>query len=300
MTELALAIALAGVAVAARIALMPQIGFRAPFALVFVAVVCATLLGGWRSGIAATLIGQALAWYILIEPAYSFKLLSVQDAVSLGIVTICQLIIVGVVTLYQRQIDANERVRETLVNELNHRVKNTLAVVQSLAHQTLRRSPPEEVALYEGRLQALAGAHNLLTSRDWGYSSLSDVITEALRPFAFSPERLSISGPQILVSPRSAVNLTLVIHELATNAVKYGAMSNEVGRIEIGWSSGHNLPETFIWRESGGPSVTPPKQKGFGTRLIQRSLAAELGVDVDLAFEPDGLVCRVEAGPRNS
>lgn len=297
MTELALATALAVVAISGRIALLPQMGLRAPFALVFVAVVCATLLGGWRSGVAATLIGQVLAWYILIEPAYSVKLLSGKDAASLGIVTLCQLVIVAVVWLYQRQIDKHERVRDTLVNELNHRVKNTLAIVQSLAHQTLRRAPSDEVALFERRLQALAGAHDLLTSRDWGKSSFKELIEDALRPFAFPADRLSISGPEVSVPPTTAVNLTLVVHELATNAVKHGAMSNGSGRIDIKWSDGDNLPDWFEWREGGGPKVVPPKRKGFGTRLIQRGLAAELGVKVNFTFEPDGLVCRVEAGP---
>jgi two-component sensor histidine kinase len=295
LTELALAAALASIAAAVRYFLSPLIGTAAPFALVFVAVVCATLLGGWKSGAAAALIGQALAWYLVVEPAHSFKVLSASEGGALAVVTVSELTIVAVVALYQREIDGQQRVREILVNELNHRVKNTLAVVQSLAHQTLRLGVPGEVKQFNARLQALAGAHNLLTRRHWREADLSEVIGEALRPFAIPADRISIRGPEVSIAPKTAVNLTLVIHELATNAIKYGALQNGEGAIKIEWTEGNGLPGSFVWQESGGPVVAPPEKKGFGTRLIERGLAAELGANVELGFRPDGLLCRIEA-----
>lgn len=293
-TEVAIGFALAVAAVAARLAIEPVMGLRAPFALVFVAVVCATLLAGWRSGVVAVLVGQALTWYLLVRPSLEFTVENAADAASLIVGTTSELVIVAVVALYQREIAIQQRHRDILVSELNHRVKNTLAVAQSLAHQTLGKAAPAEMQLLDGRLQALARAHNLLTERNWSQAELRDVIDTALRPFAIPPERLSVRGPALPVSPKTAVNLTLVLHELATNALKYGALANDSGRIEVEWIFGEDLPRSFTWRERGGPPVSRPTRTGFGTRLIERGLAAELGAKVSLAFEADGLVCSIE------
>jgi two-component sensor histidine kinase len=295
VTEGAVGAGLAVTAVLARAALDPLTGDRAPFALGFVAVVCATLFAGWRSGLVAVVIGQGLTWYLLVRPTFSFALLSDADAASLITATASQLVVVAIVALYQREIETQQRHRDILVGELNHRVKNMLAVVQSLAHQTLGRAAPGEMALFDGRLQALARAHNLLTERNWSKAALSEVIETALRPFAIPTERLRIEGPPVAVAPQTAVNLTLVLHELATNAMKYGALSNGQGGIEIAWTAGEDLPRALTWRERGGPRVEAPRTTGFGTRLIQRGLASELGAKVKLDFDPDGLVCSIES-----
>jgi two-component sensor histidine kinase len=280
--------------VLARMALGPLLGQKAPFALGFVAVVCATILGGWRTGLVASLVGQVLTWFVIYEPAYSFNLLSEADRWTMLVASVCQLVVVTAVALYQKEIGRQQETREILVAELNHRVKNTLAIVQSLAQQTFRRGTKEDTAMFEQRLQALAGAHNLLTSNNWVETELEEVIQTALLPFGLKMGRVIMRGPKVSVPPKTAVNLTLVVHELATNAVKYGALSNESGNVDISWADGQGFPRTFTWRENGGPTVAPPTRNGFGTRLIRRGLAAELGAKVHLDFEPDGLQCRLE------
>jgi len=260
----------------------------------FVAVVFATLFAGWRSGLAATLIGQCIAWFMIVLPNFNFELLSKTDAASLVFATLSQLLVVGIVALYQREIARHERVREMLVNELNHRVKNTLAIVQGIAYQTLRDRSGEEAALFDGRLEALATAHSLLSQSEWKDANLSQVIKAALAPFGIPSERITMAGPEVLVTPKAAVNLTLVVHELATNALKYGALKDGEGKVCIEWGEGDYLPRSFRWEESGGPPVMHPTRKGFGTRLIERCLAAELEAKVDMTFEPAGLVCRIE------
>lgn len=189
--------------------------------------------------------------------------------------------------------EQSERHQQLLIGELNHRVKNTLSVVQSLAHQTFRgrHSPKDAIAAFEARLQALASAHNLLTSQRWESASMTQVVESALAPFC-TLNRCDVSGPDLKIVPQTAVTLALAVHELATNASKYGALSAEGGKIDVTWKS---LDGSFelLWRESGGPPVTPPTAEGFGMRLIRRSLAADLKGTVDMDFRESGLECRV-------
>ena len=188
-----------------------------------------------------------------------------------------------------------ERQQQMLVGELNHRVKNTLAIVQSLARQTFEKdaAPGGAIATFEGRLQALATAHNLLTRKSWESASMAEVIAEALAPFCVE-SRCEADGPKLLLPPATAVALSLATHELATNAAKYGALSNESGRVSVRWSIGKDAL-SFIWREEGGPTTAPPAREGFGTKLIKRTLAAELRGTAELDFQPSGLVCRLKA-----
>ncbi|WP_114227703.1 PAS domain-containing sensor histidine kinase [Sphingomonas sediminicola] len=188
-----------------------------------------------------------------------------------------------------------ENHQRLLVGELNHRVKNTLAIVQSLTHQTFRpgQDPHESIKAFEGRLQALAAAHNLLTSENWEAAGLHDVIEAALDPFG--PDgRFTLGGPHIRLPPATAVSLALAMHELATNASKYGALSNDGGRVSVHWrrADGRLLID---WREEGGPRVTAPLRQGFGTRMLSRALARELGGTVTLTYDSAGLRCAIEA-----
>lgn len=202
--------------------------------------------------------------------------------------------------------DVTERKRweehqRLLIDELNHRVKNTLAVVQGVAHQTFRdtASMPEARRAFEGRLSALAAAHNVLTRQNWSHAYLREIIETALAPFRQAdPGRISISGPDLSLSPKTAVSLALALHELATNAVKYGALSNEIGRVAIRWLTTVSEDDTALqldWMESGGPSVQTPSRRGFGTRMIERGLAAELNGKVQLHFQEKGLRCEIRA-----
>ena len=200
-----------------------------------------------------------------------------------------------------RERRAIEQHRELLINELNHRVKNTLATVQSIAAQTLRsRAVPEGAREdFEARLIALSEAHNLLTRANWESATLGDVIEVALRPHrAQEGDRFMIEGPVTRLGPKTALAMAMAVHELATNAIKYGALSNETGRVSLSWrvEAAEGVRRfRFQWREIGGPPVTPPKRRGFGSRLIERGLAAEFAGDVRLDFEPEGLVCTIDA-----
>jgi PAS domain S-box-containing protein len=197
---------------------------------------------------------------------------------------------------------AAEEHRELLINELNHRVKNTLATVQSIAAQTLRTGAIEAEVRerLDARLMALSDAHNLLTEHNWEGATLDEVVRIALRPHRTEGDyrdRFSAEGPIVNLLPKTALAIAMAFHELATNALKYGALSNEGGRVRIRWDviSDAGQPRLrVVWTESGGPSVTPPSRTGFGTRLIERGLAAELGGSVSLSYPPTGVVCTVD------
>lgn len=198
-------------------------------------------------------------------------------------------------------IDISERQRadaqrELLLAELNHRVKNTLAVVQAMAHQTFRNVPREPRQAFESRLLALSATHNLLTASNWESAALSDIAADTLQPGGAYKGRVEISGPRLLLPPREALALAMALHELMTNAVKYGALSNDKGRVNLRWSrSGGAAPSLRIdWDESGGPPVKAPERRGFGTVLLQRSLEEDLGGTVELNYRPEGFTCAVD------
>ncbi len=189
----------------------------------------------------------------------------------------------------------HEQRRELLIHELNHRVKNTLAVVQAMAFQSLN-APDRTIALaaFDARLQALAAAHDVLTQRRWESADLETVVRRAMEAHAPAPDRLSISGPNVQLAARSALAFSLAVHELATNAVKYGAFSRATGAVSVSWTivDGRLLWE---WREEGGPPTQKPARFGFGLRLIERGLAHDLQGRVTVSFSPSGLRCVVDA-----
>ena len=194
-----------------------------------------------------------------------------------------------------------DRHQKLLVNELNHRVKNSLATVQSIASQTLRNAESLDAArrAIDSRLQAMARAHDVLTRENWESAELWEVIAEAVAPYRNAQEnRLHLMGPKVRVSPRMALTLSMAVQELATNAAKYGALSNEQGRISISWKVAASVPPSRLrlqWQESGGPSVATPSRRGFGSRLIERGLAQELDGEVKIEFAPEGVICTVDA-----
>jgi PAS domain S-box-containing protein len=186
-----------------------------------------------------------------------------------------------------------------LTNELNHRVKNTLATMQAVASQTFRNATSLEDAKmsFLDRLSAMAGAHDILTRESWEGAELSDVARVAAAGFDTS-SRIDWSGPRLRLVPRTAIAVAMALHELATNAVKYGALSAEGGRVELTWRIDGEPGEQRLrmrWREYGGPPVGPPTRRGFGSRLIEDGLSRELGGEVRILFEPDGVLCTVDA-----
>nr|WP_246216009.1 HWE histidine kinase domain-containing protein [Microvirga makkahensis] len=194
-----------------------------------------------------------------------------------------------------------------LINELNHRVKNTLATVQSLAAQSFSRLASHEDeelraarSAFEARLFALARGHDVLTRENWEGANLSDVLAEACAPYKASAAertRIGMDGPDLRIAPPMALCLSMTLHELFTNALKYGALSNSSGRIRLSWSTfaaatGQRL--IMRWEERGGPPVSPPRRTGFGSRLIQKGLARELNGSAHIAYESAGVICTID------
>jgi two-component sensor histidine kinase len=192
--------------------------------------------------------------------------------------------------------EAEER-QAMLMAELNHRVKNTLATVQSLALQTARSGQGSSrveqfTSDFQARLLALARAHDLLTARTWTGATLADVAAAALAPWRASADggRIDVGGPAVWLRPQQALGLSLALHELATNAAKHGSLNGEDGRITLEWRRVDRDRIMLEWVERGGPRVSPPARRGFGTRLLERGLPSELGRDarVALRYDPEG------------
>ena len=192
------------------------------------------------------------------------------------------------------------RDKELLIHELNHRVKNTLATVQSITFQTLRNaeSPEQAASAIENRLRALSYAHDVLTRENWEAANLSEIVAQAVEPYRSRGEhRIHVRGSPARLPPRMALAMAMALQELATNAVKHGALSNAAGEVSVHWElrgkeGGYHLH--IRWQESGGPSVAAERSKrGFGTRLIERTVKQELEGDLRIEFAPTGLVCEL-------
>jgi two-component sensor histidine kinase len=212
--------------------------------------------------------------------------------------------IVGVINCFQDISDrkVSEERQSVLLNELNHRVKNTLSTIQAVATYTFRAdSGPEALAKFENRLMALSRAHNVLTDTKWSGAGLYDIVRDTLQCNAGDAgdagNRLRISGPDIQLKPQLALSMATVLHELYTNAVRYGALSSGEGQVALVWSVTGGAAERTLklsWQESNGPEVLPPTKSGFGTRVIERSLLQEHQALVDLDFSPSGVRCEIE------
>lgn len=186
-----------------------------------------------------------------------------------------------------------ERRQQLLIGELNHRVKNTLATVQSLAEQTLKNAdtPKTFAKAFTSRLLALAEAHDLLTREAWQAVQLGDIARAVLKAW-IEDGRADLEGPSIRISPKQALALAMAFNELLTNAIKYGALSRPEGRIMLSWECNGGC--TLRWEERGGPPAVAPSRQGFGIRVLNRALAYELGYPADLRFEPTGVICTIK------
>jgi two-component sensor histidine kinase len=201
--------------------------------------------------------------------------------------------------------EAAARRQAILLHELNHRVKNTLATVQGIAAQTLRTDRKMEAArsAFLARLLALAKTHDLLTATNWAGSSVREVVLAELLPFRDEarPGRVKVDGPEVGLTPNATVALGMAVHELVTNAVKYGALSVPGGSVEVAWcvpaprEPGIAARRLHLaWTEMGGPPVVPPSRRGFGSRLIERGLARELGGTTRIEFAREGVRCAMD------
>jgi two-component sensor histidine kinase len=291
----AVAVGLALVVVAGllRHLLNPFLGGGYAFLTFFLAVIAAAALGGFAGYAAALSASTLLAWYLFVPPRMTFQVATETDAVALLAFVFVAGLSGAIAAGLRRALDRlelAERGRQLLIDELNHRVKNTLSTVQSLAAQTARSAG--SVAAFEqvflDRLQALSRAHNLLTERGWRGAELGELIRATLAAHDTDGARISIEGPPIRLGPNSAVTVNLAVHELATNAIKYGALSSPQGRVEVRWADVGDAME-FLWRESGLQDVAPPTRQGFGSRLL-RAAARELDAEVEPRHTPQGYV----------
>lgn len=182
-----------------------------------------------------------------------------------------------------------EETRQILTREVNHRSKNLLAIVQVIARQTAGQSPKDFAKSLGRRLQALASNHDLLVNSAWRPVGLAELVHSQLDPLGAVEDRVELSGPDVKVSPSAAQALSMALHELATNAVKYGSLSNETGQVKITWRIDED-DFYMAWREIGGPPVDPPTSKGFGTTVLDALTASAMSGVVDMDYAPDGLV----------
>ena len=186
-----------------------------------------------------------------------------------------------------------------LTAELQHRVKNMLATVMAIANRTFRgdvHEGPRQV--FGARLMTLSQAHDALTESNWDRTGVFGIVRGALTPHQLGQDRVVVAGPDLDLDPKQALALALAVNELATNASKYGALSNPAGTVEVSWwreAAGKNPAFKFVWRETGGPAVVAPVREGFGSRVIKQSLADDFGGTVELAYEPAGFACTLTA-----
>jgi len=185
--------------------------------------------------------------------------------------------------------------RDLLIAEVNHRVKNTLATVTSIAHQSFKTQQPLDACIrsFDERIRALAQTHTRLAETSWSGVALQTIVADETAPYG-TANNLRIEGPDIMLSPKCAISLGMALHELATNAAKYGALSTTGGTVNINWEFCPSQNEIrLIWAEFGGPKVTPPQRSGFGRTLLEKALASDLGGTVKMDFRQEGLMCLI-------
>jgi two-component sensor histidine kinase len=204
--------------------------------------------------------------------------------------------VVGVVLDVTEQRTALER-QKLLIGELNHRVKNTLATVQSITAQTMRSTSNFTDAQrgIETRLLALSRAHNLLTESGWAGAEIKELIEQVVFPYLIDKLRVQTIGKSVWLAPRLAIDIAMIFQELVTNAIKYGSLSSANGTVGLKWALTPSKTDTFLtieWTEERGPTVRAPERRGFGSRLIT-GLAQQSGGSADLNYLPDGLVAKV-------
>jgi two-component sensor histidine kinase len=245
-----------------------------------------------RSPMSGWTVAAGIAERTLVGPLWR----DLGVTIVVGIVLL--LVGIGFAVRMATTIARGEVLHGLLVEELNHRVKNTLAILQAIASQTFRTASADERNNFEGRLGALSEAHDLLSQEKWAGADMNDVVNRVLQPYAApDPSRLRIFGPQVPLTPPRAVMMSMVLHEMATNAAKYGALSNRTGTVRIDWqvAGAAGMQRLHLcWTESGGPRVTLPTRKGFGSRLVERGAHEQLDGSAAIDYRPEGVICNIE------
>jgi two-component sensor histidine kinase len=287
---LLLGIVCIGVATVLRIA-FGYIGVSLPFATYFPAVLVAALLAGIPAGVGVIVGSLIVVWWAFIPPAYEFSPLTASDVANCLLFVISSGCIVAAAQLYRDVLHKSrerDRERELLMLELEHRGRNTYAVVEAIVRNTLvnDRASADAIA---GRVRAVSSANDLVNQ-----SNTKAVQIKALLSLEFalnSKTQLALSGPDIELSADASRKLGLVFHELVTNAMKHGALSTPDGRVAVQWRA-DGTKVHMSWKEEGGPPVSPPRREGFGTVVVTQSLNSLSG-DITSVFDPDGLRCEM-------
>lgn len=262
-----------------------------PFATYFPAVLVAALVGGVGSGVLALALGALIGWWAFMPPYFSFQTASLADGLSLALYVVTAGLIVWVAERYRGaflQLTAEEGKRLLLVNELQHRIRNTLGVVQAIVSQSLR-GDAEQAEKINRRIQAISATNDLLSQSEHQRAGLSSILLSELSPYGAA--RFMLKGDDVSLAPVLARALALIFHELATNAAKYGAFSTPAGCVSVAWAAVAGRV-TITWSEKDGPPVVPPLKRGFGTMFIKRVLSSVQG-SVETEFRPDGIVCEI-------
>jgi two-component sensor histidine kinase len=264
-----------------------------PFTTYYPVVLFATYLGGPRTGIFTAVLGGLIGWWAFLSPHVGFfPLLIAGELELLTYAAACALIIWGADS-YRRlaaRLREEERLRTLAVEELAHRLKNKIASIQSIVSYQLREQPRLRDDII-ARLAALAATDDLIMTAQGRGASLRAILFTELKPYGLA--RISMAGPDIILAPTFALTMALMVHELATNAAKHGALSVPAGQLSVRWSIADRILDVD-WREANGPVVVPPTNRGFGLLLLSRALEQFSG-NVELTFESNGLVCRMKA-----
>jgi two-component sensor histidine kinase len=276
------------------VALLFQLAFRALggsllFATYFPAVLVAALIAGLPAGIFVCVMSVVIVWWAFIPPTFSFAVIGIENAINIAIYVFSSTCILFVTESYRRALKRmreHERERELVTKELEHRSKNTYAVIDVIVRKSLEHDP-SSADVISGRIRAVKFANDIINQ-----SSTHTVLFRTLLVHEFVPYgegRVEIEGPDIELSADTARHLALVFHELVTNAAKYGALSQSSGRVRVTWQVEGPMVN-LQWSEEGGPPVTPPSKTGFGSKVVTQSLRALSGTLAPV-FDSDGLRC---------
>lgn len=259
------------------------------------AVTLSAFLGGPLAAAVSLVASGLIGWTFFAETDEALRPRDTSDPAQLLVFTVSSCVEAGFALMFRRallQLRARDRELTLVAAELNHRVKNNLAIITSLARQTAKftRDIPDFLCKFTARVQALSKCNEIITRKHWGDVPLSEIVTTALRPMP-TFDRVAVHGTpdDLEIAPRAAVSLSLIVHELATNAAKYGALSTEGGRLEVGWrrlDSAHGLLD---WSEITTSPTAPPTATGFGTLLIRRLASCDLGGDAEIDYQPNGV-----------
>ncbi len=291
-----LAVLSVGVATDIRWLLQPVLTAEFPFITYFPAALVATIWGGVWAGVTAVALGTAVAIWLFV-PTHFHLSVSLPVAVSAVLYLALGVALVALTSYLLQSSRREARLREQIEfisQELRHRIKNMLAVVEALSRQTARNAGSVEdfQAAFLPRLRALVATQDLLVHTGDGVA-LHDLVETTLKPFAVDTRlERPPDGPEVRLTAACTVALALVLNELATNAAKYGALSTAEGRLDIGWTRAPGGEVRLLWRERGGPPVTPPERTGFGSKLFERGLGSPRSV-VRLSYPPEGVVCEL-------